>query len=162
MLNTLIINMANYLFLLLPAIGAVWFLRLPRALQKEVVVIGLLTGALALLLGRLIAAFYFDPRPFVTGHFAPLIPHDPDNGFPSDHTLLSSAIAMTVTLRDRRFGLVLWPLALLVGLARIASGLHSPTDVIGSFVLAICAGFAADRVARRIFRRAQSGCTARD
>ena len=50
MLNTLIIIMANYLFLLLPAIGAVWFLRLPRALQKEVVVIGLLTGALALLL----------------------------------------------------------------------------------------------------------------
>jgi undecaprenyl-diphosphatase len=100
--------------------------------------------------------FYFDPRPFVTGHFAPLIPHNLDNGFPSDHTLLSSAIAMTVTLRNRSVGVVLWLLALLVGLARIASGLHSPTDVIASLVLAICAGFAADRVTRQVFGRAQS------
>jgi undecaprenyl-diphosphatase len=153
MLNTLIIVAANYLFLLLPLIALLWFLRLPRPLQKEIVVIGLITGALALILGRLIAKVYFDPRPFVSGHFMPLIPHEPDNGFPSDHTLLSSAIAMTVALRDRPVGAVLWVLAILVGVGRIASGLHSVTDVIGSFLLALGAGLVADRVARRIFRR---------
>jgi hypothetical protein len=39
-LNPVIIFTANYLFLLLPAIGAVWFLRLSRAQQKEILVIG--------------------------------------------------------------------------------------------------------------------------
>jgi undecaprenyl-diphosphatase len=116
-------------------------------------VIGLVTGLLALLLGRLVAAVYFDPRPFVSGHFTPLIPHEPDNGFPSDHTLLSSASAMTVFLRDRRIGTVLWLLAVVVGAGRIASGLHSPTDVIGSFTLAIVAGAIATLVARRVFPR---------
>lgn len=154
MLNTLIIFAAKYLFLLLAGIACVWFVWLPRQQKKEVVVIGLVTGLLALLLGRIIAAIYFDPRPFVSGHFTPVIPHEPDNGFPSDHTLLSSAIAMTVLLRDRRVGAVLWLLAVLVGIGRIASGLHSPTDVIGSFILAAVAGVVADRVARRIFRHA--------
>ena len=153
MKNSVIIFGAQYLYLLLALFAFVWFLRLPRQTKKEVLIIGLITGALALLLGRLIAIFYFDPRPFVSGHFTPLIPHDPDNGFPSDHTLLSSAIAMTVTLRDRRAGALLWVVALLVGMARIASGLHSATDVIGSFVLALCAGLVADRLEARISRR---------
>ncbi|GAC1430765.1 MAG: hypothetical protein NVSMB68_03000 [Thermoanaerobaculia bacterium] len=152
MLNPLIIVAAQYLFLLIALIAFLWFLRLPRSVQKEVLVIGLVTGVLALGLGRLLAIFYFDPRPFVTGHFTPLIPHDPDNGFPSDHTLLSSAIAMTVVLRSRRVGAMLWVLAVVVGIARIASGLHTPADVIGSFVLALCAGLLADRVARWTFR----------
>jgi undecaprenyl-diphosphatase len=152
MLNTLIVFAAKYLFLVVGGVAGIWFLRLPRQQKKEVLVIGLVTGLLALLLGRIIAAIYFDPRPFVSGHFVPLIPHEPDNGFPSDHTLLSSAIAITVVLRDRRVGTVLWVLAVLVGIGRIASGLHSPTDVIGSFVLTIVAGLVADRIARRIFR----------
>ena len=46
-------------------------------------------GVIALILGHL----YYNPRPFVVGNFTPLISHSVDNGFPSDHVLLASAIA---------------------------------------------------------------------
>ncbi len=151
MLDSLIIFAAKYLFLVLPVIGFIWFIRLPVRAKKEVLVLGLITGALALVLGRLVALFYFDPRPFVARHFTPLIPHEPDNGFPSDHTLLSSAIAMTVFLRNRRIGAVLWLLVLLVAAGRIGSGLHSPIDVAGSIVFSIIAGLVANVVVRRVF-----------
>ena len=151
MREQLIIFAAKYLFLVLPIIGAVWFIRLPLAEKKEALLLGAITGVLALAVGRLVAMFFFDPRPFVVHHFTPLIPHDPDNGFPSDHTLLSSAIAMTVFLRDRRVGTVLWVLALLVGAGRIASGLHSPIDVGGSIAFCVISGLVADSVTRRVF-----------
>ncbi len=152
MWNQLIIFAAKYLFLLLPVIGFLWFIRLPRRAKIEAILIGVITGVVALALGRLVALFFFDPRPFVAGHFTPLIPHEPDNGFPSDHTLLSSAIAMTVFLRDRRVGAVLWLLVVLVGLGRIGSGLHSPIDVAGSIVFSVLAGLVADVVVRRVYR----------
>jgi undecaprenyl-diphosphatase len=87
----------------------------------------------------------------VAGHFTPLIPHAPDNGFPSDHTLLSSAIAMTVFLRNRSIGGLLWFLTLLVAAGRIGSGLHSPIDVAGSIAFSIIAGVIAEILVRRIF-----------
>lgn len=151
MLDQLIIFAAKYLFLLLPVIGFFWFIQLPMAAKKEVLLLGLITGLLALALGRLAALFFFDPRPFVAGHFTPLIPHAPDNGFPSDHTLLSSAIAMTVFLRNRPIGGLLWFLTLLVAAGRIGSGLHSPIDVAGSIAFSIIAGVIAEILVRRIF-----------
>ncbi len=151
MLNQLIIFAAKYLFLLLPAIAFMWFVQLPPAAKKEVLVLGVITGVLALALGRFAALFFFDPRPFVAGHFTPLIPHAPDNGFPSDHTLLSSAIAITVFLRNRRIGVLLWFLVLLVGAGRIGSGLHSPVDVGGSIAFSIIAGLIADFIVHRAF-----------
>ena len=151
MLDQLIIFTAKYLFLVLPVAGFLWFIQLPIRAKKEALLLGLVTGVLALALGRLAAMFFFDPRPFVAGHFTPLMPHAPDNGFPSDHTLLSSAIAMTVFLRNRRIGALLWFLVLLVGAGRIASGLHSPIDVAGSIAFSIVAGLLADSVARRVF-----------
>ena len=153
LLDQLIIFAAKYLFVVLPAIGFLWFVRLPPRQKKEAMLLGVITGLLALASGRFVAMFFFDPRPFVAGHFQPLIPHEPDNGFPSDHTLLSSAVAMTVFLRDRRIGALLWVLVLLVGAGRIASGLHSPVDVAGSILFAIIAGVVADAVVRRFFGR---------
>ncbi len=151
MSHQLIIFAAKYLFLVLPIAGFFWFIRLPATAKKEALLLGVITGILALALGRLVALFFFDPRPFVTGHFTPLIPHEPDNGFPSDHTLLSSAIAMTVFLRNRPLGALLWVVTLLVAAGRVGSGLHSPIDVAGSIVFSIAAGVIADVVVRRFF-----------
>jgi undecaprenyl-diphosphatase len=70
-------------------------------------------------------------------HFRPLIPHEADNGFPSDHALLAAGIVAAVG-----FARLLWvlPFGLLAGLvdwARVGVGVHHPIDVLGSdaFVL---------------------------
>lgn len=86
---------------------------------------------------KLLAMLYFDPRPFVVDHFTPLIPHDPDNGFPSDHTLLSAATASVVYPYSKKISMVLWVLTVLVGASRVYTGIHHPVDVLGSICIAL-------------------------
>jgi undecaprenyl-diphosphatase len=73
----------------------------------------------------------------VVGNFTPLIPHAPNNGFPSDHTLLVSAIAAICSFYSRRVGVILWVIALYVGISRVYVGVHHPVDIVGSAVIAV-------------------------
>lgn len=91
---------------------------------------------LAYLLAKLGSALYESPRPFVLSGIPPLVPHASDNGFPSDHTLFSAALAVLVLRYDKRVGFVLFVLACLVGTARVLAGIHHGVDIIGSLLIA--------------------------
>lgn len=90
-------------------------------------------------LARLAGLFYAHSQPFAVGGFEPLIPHEIDNSFPSDHVLLGGVFSSVAFLADRRFGLALWVFTLLVGLARMAGGLHYWVDVLAAAILAVFA-----------------------
>jgi undecaprenyl-diphosphatase len=105
-------------------------------------------GVLAVVLAKIAAHLYYDPRPFVTHHLVPLIAHSADNGFPSDHALLCAFLAFTMLLYSRRAGVFLIIIALLVGWARVAAHLHNPRDVVGSFVIAAVAVIAVEVVSK--------------
>lgn len=94
---------------------------------------GILAMFLALSLGSVLAR----PRPFVALGLAPLLPHAATATFPSRHTLVGVALAGPVMGVRRRLGLglVVWVLG--VGLARVAAGLHYPSDILGSALLAL-------------------------
>jgi undecaprenyl-diphosphatase len=151
--DAMIVFAAKYLFLLILAAAFVYWLVAPLPTKKYLLILGIIVGAASLGAGRLIAHFYFDPRPFVAGHFTPLIPHEPDNGFPSDHTLLSSAVAATVTACNPALGIALWVVTLIVGVARVLSGLHHAIDVAGSIVIAAAAAAIAHAALRHSSRR---------
>src|SRR5712692_2309897 len=151
MFDLLILVAAKYLFIAIPLLAFAYWLRSPLPTKKYLVVLGVLVGISALAVGRLIAHFYFDPRPFVTHHITPLIPHEPDNGFPSDHTLLSATIAAVVTTCSLPMGAGLWVLTAIVGIARIVAGLHTPLDVGGSVVIATALTIVAHALLRRSF-----------
>jgi undecaprenyl-diphosphatase len=135
-MNSLIIFVAKYFFLLsLVLVGAYWL----RA--KIPVKIGLLGrlivgGALAFSFAVLAGHLHYDTRPFVTHHLVPLIPHAPDNGFPSDHALLTAFLGFTILVYSRVLGAVLLVIAFLVGAARVAAHIHNPQDIVASFVIA--------------------------
>ncbi|MHB1209806.1 MAG: phosphatase PAP2 family protein [Acidimicrobiales bacterium] len=93
-------------------------------------------GILALAMARVGAHFYYDTRPFVAHHIKPLFPHAADNGFPSDHALLASFLGFSMIAYSRRVATALLANAVLVGWARVAAHVHSPIDIIGSFVFA--------------------------
>jgi undecaprenyl-diphosphatase len=139
-MNSFFIFGAKYLYLLVPLIAMVHFLWQSKETQKKMLIFAIIALPLAYLVAKFVGYFYYDPRPFVQGNFIPLIPHAPDNGFPSDHMLFVSAIAATWWYFNRRISFVLWTIATLVGISRIGVGVHHPIDIIGSVVIAmLCA-----------------------
>ena len=130
---------AKYLFIVPLLILGIYFLLLPRSAQKGALILVVPSLILIYLIAQFAGHLYYDPRPFVVGHFMPLIPHAPDNGFPSDHALLVSAAAMIGSYLNRKLGVVLWVLALIVAVARVYIGLHHPIDVIASIAISVMA-----------------------
>ncbi len=133
----LIVFGAKNLYVFIVA-GALWYLyeQSPRE-RKRMALCAFLALPLAYAIAKLAGHFYYDVRPFVEGHFVPLISHIPDNGFPSDHTLLSAAVAAVIFFFHRKLGIFFLVLAFLVGAARVAAGIHHMTDVVGSMIIAV-------------------------
>ncbi len=155
-MNIFFIFCAEYLFALPVLILGRYFLMQPRKTWKRMATFALSAALLTYVVGLIGGLLYYDPRPFVVGHFKPLIPHTPDNGFPSDHALLVSAIAMIGTLWSRKLGGVLWIVAVLVAAARVYVGVHHTIDVVGSMVISIVVISAISRVRHRTTRPARS------
>lgn len=96
--TTFLIFAAKYLFVAPIVILAAYFLAQPWPAKKRMARFAMPALALTYVAGVVSNHLYVDPRPFVVGHFTPLVPHAPDNGFPSDHTLLVSALAAIGTI----------------------------------------------------------------
>lgn len=103
----------------------------------------------AFIAAQIAGAVYNDPRPFVEGHYTPLIAHAPDNGFPSDHSLMAAALVASVAFIRWWWALVLVPIAVAVEWARVGAGIHHPIDVLGSDGCVAIATVIAVVVARR-------------
>ena len=138
-MHSLIKFIGEYFFLISVAVVGLYWLRakvsVKISLTWQLVAGGVLAVALALIAGHL----YYDPRPFVTHHLTPIIPHAADNGFPSDHALFTSFLGFTMLLYSRRTGIFLLIIAVLVSWARVAAHIHNPRDIVGSFVIAAVA-----------------------
>lgn len=128
---------AKYLYIVCFAIAGVYFLRQPRQVQIQLVFFGLSVALLSYGVALLAGLFYFDPRPFVERHFTPLIAHDTENGFPSDHVLLVSCLAAVLSFFNTKLSLLLWLLTLLVSYARVYVGVHHYLDVVTSMIIAV-------------------------
>lgn len=149
-MDTLIIFIAKDLFLLAVIIAGIYFLRENRRVQKQMLLLAVLAFPISYLVAKIGSHLYYDPRPFVVTHIAPLIPHAADNGFPSDHALLLATLAAFLTVFNKKAGAVLWVIALLVGAARVLAGVHHPIDIIGSFIIGIAVTYLAWLGIRRV------------
>jgi membrane-associated phospholipid phosphatase len=67
-----------------------------------------------------------------------------DYGFPSGHAAVFSALAVGLLFIHKKAGMYASIAALIIGAARIASGVHTPLDVLGGYILGItiaCVGW---------------------
>ncbi len=129
---------AKYLIFFLIGLTGIFVNRLLKEKQKPFLIRMCITLPIIFIIAKISSYFYFDPRPFVVGNFVPLIPHAPDNGFPSDHMLLASALAALVLSENKKVGWYMCAIAMLIGASRIIVGVHHPADILGSMVIAGC------------------------
>ena len=131
----LIVMVAKYLIIVPIIVLAAYFFLSNKQVQKRMVVLGGLGSGLAFILSRIGSALFYDPRPFVTQQIQPLIAHAADNGFPSDHALLSFTLAAVLYTFNRKWGMILGVMAVVISAARVAASVHSWIDIGGSFVI---------------------------
>lgn len=94
-----------------------------------------LISSISFVAARLLSYYLYLPRPFEHDGVSPLLFHSSDNGFPSDHALLSFTIAFTIYTENKKLGVFSIILASLIGYARVLANVHHPVDILGSFAI---------------------------
>lgn len=83
-----------------------------------------------------IRIFVHRPRPFLALSLPHLI-NDTAYSFPSGHTIFIFALATGVLFFNRKLAYFFYASGLLVALARVAGGVHYPSDIVGGALLGI-------------------------
>ena len=99
----------------------------------------LIAAAIALALNQVIAHLWDRPRPFTEhpGLTHVLAARTTDPSFPSDHAAAAFAIAFAVFAFSRRAGTLFLAAATVIGLSRIALGMHYPSDVLAGMLVGL-------------------------
>lgn len=126
---------AVYAVYSLPVILVVWWFMAGQK-QREYLLSGVLSGLVAWeVLGNLWQLVVQRSRPDELLPIKELLFRRPDNSFPSDHAAFLSGLAFFFYLRrSRKASGWLFLLAGSVGLARIATAVHYPSDIIVGFL----------------------------
>lgn len=136
-MNSIIVFCASYLYLaVIIGIGVAW-LRTAKNTKVRFIVATIVAGIIAFLLSRIAGHLYYDPRPFVTEHVKPLISHSDDNGFPSDHALLTMTLTAVTYYFNKKIALAMLVLTIVIGIARVLAKVHSPLDIGAGWVFGI-------------------------
>lgn len=139
-----IVFCATYLPYLVVALF-VWYLWCRSSLTRREQIIALAAALFAGLLARFavgstIRYFYPRPRPFITYHVHQLISEN-SSSFPSGHSLFFFAFSTVVFSYSRKLGMLSYALTILICLARVAAGIHYPTDILAGAILGIACGY---------------------
>ena len=136
-MDGLIIFGAKYLVWIVAVLFLAYFFFARRRTKRKLFLLSLISLPLAYIVGWVAGHFYYNPRPFVESGIAPLVAHAANNGFPSDHMLFAATLASLVFVFNRRLGLALWVLAILVGISRVMSGVHHSIDIVAGGIIAV-------------------------
>lgn len=125
---------------------------------RRVLAAAVISGVLALIAGKIINQVVPRERPFVAlpgqVRYIALIVR-PDS-FPSIHAVVAFALSGSVLFsRHRRWGAVMLILATLMALARVASGVHWPSDVAGGAAIGLLAAALVACIPRSRKRRSE-------
>ena len=77
------------------------------------------------------------PRPFTALGVEALINHTNVNSFPSGHMASLIPIVLTLMIVKKRSGIWMLIATLAIGLARVITGVHWPSDILGGIVVGV-------------------------
>lgn len=151
LMDGLILFTASYLPWLMGA-AVIWWAYREFEAGERVRMLGYVRALVIAFVARFVVAgairlFWHRPRPFI----ALGVPHlitDYAYSFPSGHAIFFFGLSTGVFFVNKRFGYILFVLSVLVGIARVAAGVHYPSDIVGGAVLGIGTAY----VVRSIWR----------
>lgn len=137
----LIMFFASYLLYIVLA-GFVYSAYIYRSKQHTIA--PYIAALVSALLARFVVAesirfLYHHPRPFVELGIPHLIT-DLSYSFPSGHAIFMFTLATAVYFFNKRLAIWLYIAAVCTGVARVAAGVHYPSDILGGAVLGIVCG----------------------
>jgi undecaprenyl-diphosphatase len=134
--NTFVVAVAQYALFLVALGGVVAWLRVDRSDRVPLLAQAVLAVVLVAVLVKAAGMLHTDPRPFVVQpSLHPLFPHPADNGFPSDHTALATAVALVVARYRRALGIGLLLVSFAIGAARVAAHVHHVEDIVAGVLM---------------------------
>src|SRR3989344_6974683 len=131
--DNIIIFFATY-FIYILIISALLFSFFYRRRWRDFILVGV-SGGVAWVLAKVLKILIHTPRPFEIFPQVQSLFLETGYAFPSGHTMVASAIAFAIFFTHKKAGYVFIFCALLIGLARITSGVHFPIDILGGFLL---------------------------
>lgn len=108
--------------------------------KRLVALRGGLAGVFAWGVTEFIKNAVFSPRPYQLGAKLLLVSEPTGSSFPSGHTAVAAALAAAVFTKEKKLGVTLTLLAVLVGVGRVAAGAHFAVDVVAGFFLGTLVG----------------------
>lgn len=131
--DKLIIFLAVY-FPYLVALAAGGFLFFYRKSLRELLVV-FFSSFLAFFISEVLKISFHTLRPFFALPDVQALFAESSYAFPSGHATFFSALALALFFINKKIGYLFMFFALIIGLARIAAGVHFPVDILGGFIL---------------------------
>ncbi len=141
-MDSVIVFCAQYLFIVVILILLIAWYKEPKDNRLRFAASVVLAGIIAFILSRIASKLYYDPRPFVTEHVKPLFAHAADNGFPSDHALLTGTLTAIAYFFNKKYATGMLVFTVIIGVARVLAKVHSPLDIGGGWAFGIIGAFA--------------------
>jgi len=122
-----------------------------KAFFKKWKEIGLVffSGILAWCLASLFKNLFHTLRPFDVFTNVHSLISESGFAFPSGHATFYGALAVSIYFCHKKAGHVFIIFALLIGIARIVAGVHSPIDILGGFVLGSLIAVGMNRIIKK-------------
>jgi undecaprenyl-diphosphatase len=148
-MDKLIVLSAQYIIFISAITAVITTVFSKKTIRNNIIKLAILSFIIAFLVTFIAGMSYYNARPFVVENIEPLFPHKADNGFPSDHTLITLLLSSTVFVFRHKPGIILGILGVLTGVFRVLSNVHYPIDIIGSIIIALLATYIAWLILRR-------------
>jgi undecaprenyl-diphosphatase len=98
---------------------------------------------------EIIRFFYNAPRPFLTPGVHQLIFNETSGSFPSGHAAFFFALAMAIFFFHKKWSILFFAGAILIGVARIIAGIHWPIDILGGAIIGVLSAIFVYRISHK-------------
>lgn len=123
-----------------------------RALRANVLIfIPAITTAVY---AKILKHLFFEARPFLVLDTTKLMfEHGGYDSFPSAHSAIYFALAVSTYLYSRKLGVIVLVFALLIGTSRVVAGVHWPSDILAGFLVGGLASYATHFFVKKLFAK---------